>query len=151
MEREREPVDSLGGTVGFSSLLGRSEVSYSPSSLGTESFLPDSGSDLAFRRLLQGYSFHLFIQQVTVEFLLCARLPACRGRSPCPMELTVEAERAERPGKQDPLKQRGVKRCAPRAPEGHSQQGSSWTLIAPCKHCFGSLQRPSLRVSIFES
>lgn len=59
-EGEREHVVSLGGTFGCSSLLGRSKVSYSTSPLGTESYLPDSGSDLAFRSLLQGYSYNLF-------------------------------------------------------------------------------------------
>lgn len=42
--------------------------------LGTQGYLANSGSDFPFKRLLQGYLFHLFTQQVVVEFRLCAQL-----------------------------------------------------------------------------
>lgn len=76
----KERALSLKGTFDFSSVLGRREVcdsqliTYLP--LGTKGYLPDSGSDSAFRGPSSRYSFHLSIQQRIVEFLPCARLCA---------------------------------------------------------------------------
>lgn len=93
----KEHALSLKGTFGFSSVVGRREVcdsqlvTYLP--LGTKGYLPDSGSDSAFRGPSSKYSFHLSIQELYHSYHVPGSVLAVKGLHRLAlMELTVEVE-----------------------------------------------------------
>ena len=122
--------------------------------LGTQSSLPDSGSDWplgGFFKILHSIyssskwsqsSYHVPCPVRDDTGIITHRLAL--------MELTIQAEWAQSHGKQDRFKQRGDAGTKD-VLEERAKEGISSTLAALCKHYAASLQNLRLGVSSFES